>query len=138
MPISGDSGIGLIKNSFSSFFGSSIKSPFWLALIITVVIILITIFVYPAKKSASISKLLKLMIYIFAASLIFLLLHDNALYDTWKIEHEDKNARAMIGGMSDFINNGNRPIIPSTFGGDPNMGSLPAVPRMSGMSNLIT
>ena len=136
MPIGGETGFGLLQSTFSGFFGSSLKSPFWMALIITVIIILITIFVYPAKKSASISKLLKLMIYIFAVSLILLFLHDNAIREAWSFEHEDKKTREMLGGMSDFINNGGRPMIPATFG--PNQSTLPAEPRVNTTTNLIS
>jgi magnesium-transporting ATPase (P-type) len=138
MPVASDIGFGLFQSTFSGFFGSSLKSPFWLALIITVIIILIIIFVYPAKKSASISKLLKLMIYIFAIVLIFMFLHDSAIRELWLSEHEDAKARAMVGNMNDYINNNNKPIIPSSFGAPKAGGELgPAEPRVSGFSNLI-
>jgi len=131
MPISSDIGAGMFKNTFSGFFGSSLRSPFWMALIITVVIILIILFVYPAKKSASVGKLFKLMIYIFITGLILLFLHDSALMDSWKIEHEDERQRQAIGGMSDFINNGGRPLLP--VGGENKM-PLMAEPRIGGSS----
>ena len=133
MPFSGDMGTGIFKDACSGFFGSSLRSPFWMALIITVVIILITLFVYPAKKSASLSKLFKLMIYIFVSSLILLFLHDSALKDSWKSENEDQKQLAAIGGMSDFINNGGRPMIPS-FSGENPQGVRMAEPRIGGSS----
>lgn len=136
MPIDTSSGLSLIPTGLSGFFGNSLKSPFWLALLITVSIILITIFVYPAKKSSSVSKLLKLMIYIFIAVLIFIMLHDNILQETWKLDHEDRSARDMIGNMSDFINNGSRPPIPNTFGSETNT-IAPAQPRINNTSGLI-
>lgn len=132
MPLTGDTGMGIFKDTFSGFFGSSLRSPFWMALIITVVIILIILFVYPAKKSASLSKLFKLMIYIFVTTLIFLFLHNSALHDTWKKENEDEKQRAAIGGMSDFINNGGKTMFPSYGGGT----TVMAEPRIGG-SNLI-
>ena len=135
MPINTDSGFGIIPSSISGFFGTSIKNPFWFALLVTVCIILIIIFVYPAKKSASISKLFKLMIYIFIAFLVFIMLHDNALHETWKTEHEDQSARNMIGNMSDFINNGSKPIIPTNFENDQNI--APAQPRVNSVSSLL-
>lgn len=130
MPFTSDAGVGIIKNTFGGFFGSSIRSPFWMALIITVVIILIILSVYPAKKSASLSKLFKLIIYIFITSLILLFLHDNALHETWKSEHDDEKQRQAIGGMNDFINNGGKPIIP----GQPQQ---PIVEPRIGSSSLI-
>lgn len=128
MPIETAGGFGLIPSSITEFFGSSLKSPFWLALLITASIILIIIFVYPAKKSSSIGKLLKLMIYLFVAVLVFLMLHDNALHETWKLEHEDQSARNMIGNMSDFINNPNP---------NPDTTQIQAQPRINVTSNLI-
>jgi len=136
MPVSTETGFGLLQSSIGGFLGNSIKSPFWLAIMITVIIILITIFVYPAKKSASISKLLKLMIYIFITSLILLFLHDSAIREVWQTEHEDKKAREILGGMDDFIANGGRPVIPATFGGG-NTGPNSADPRIGGSTNLI-
>ena len=130
MPLSSDMGTGIFKDIFGGFFGSSLRSPFWMALIITVAIILITLFVYPAKKSASLSKLL---IYIFVSSLILLFLHDSVLKDSWKTENEDQKQLAAIGGMSDFINNGGRPVIPS-FGGENTQGARMAEPRIGGSS----
>ncbi len=132
MPLSSDMGMGLFTGTFSGFFGNSLKSPFWMALIITVIIILIILFVYPAKKSSSVSKLFKLMIYIFATTLIFLFLHDNALSEMWKKDSEDAQQRAVIGGMSEFINNGGRPTL--QFGNSPQ--PLAVEPRIGG-SNLI-
>lgn len=130
MPISSDVGAGIFKGIFGGFFGTSLRSPFWMALIITVIIILIILFVYPAKKSASLSKLFKLMIYIFVTSLILIFLHDSAMLEAWKIEHEDEKQRQAIGVMSDFINNGSRPIIP-TAGGE----KIPIIePRIGGSS----
>lgn len=130
MPIPTDNSLGLIPSSITSFFGNSLKSPFWLALLITVSIILIIIFVYPAKKSSSIGKLLKLMIYLFVVILVFLMLHDNALHEVWKIENEDKSARDMIGGMGDFINGGHNL---STM---PHM-AQPAQPRFNNTVDLL-
>lgn len=135
MPINTSGGFGFIPSSVSGFFGTSIKSPFWLALLITICITLLIIFVYPSKKSAPISKLIKLMIYMFVGILIFLMLHDNVLQETWKLEHEDKSARDMIGNMGDFINNDSRPIIPNNFGNEQNI--APAQPRLPN-SNLIS
>jgi hypothetical protein len=129
MPINTSNGVSLIPSSISGFFGSSIKSPFWLALIITVCILLIIIFVYPAKKSAPVSKLIKLMIYIFVGVLIFLMLHDNVLHDAWKAEHEDKSAREMIGGIGEFLDRGGEPLIPTNFGEKTDQ--LIAKPRIS-------
>lgn len=134
MGLSGETGFGLIQSTIGGFLGNSIKSPFWLAIMITVIIILITIFIYPAKKSASISKLLKLMIYIFVTSLILIFLHDSAIREVWQNEHEDKKAREILGGMSDFIANGSKPVIPATFGGEDR--SI-ADPRIGGSDNLI-
>lgn len=133
MPISTDMGLGLFTNTFGGFFGNSLKSPFWVALIITVIIILIILFVYPAKKSSSISKLFKLMIYIFATTLVFLFLHDSAIGECWKKENDDAQQRAAIGGMSDFINSGGRSTM--QFGGE-NKPPIMADPRIGG-SNLI-
>ena len=135
MPLNTDSSFGLLKSSVGGFFGNSIKSPFWLALIITVIILLITIFVYPAKKTSSLSKLFKLMIYIFITTLVFLFLHDNAIKEVWLTEHEDKKARDVLSGMTDFIANGNKPVIPEKFGEVPvTNGSDPRI----GSTNLIS
>lgn len=126
MPI--DTHGSIIPSTITGFVGTSLKSPFWLALMITASLILIIIFVYPAKKSSSVAKLFKLMIYVFGTVLVFVMLHDNIVQETWRIEHEDKTARDMIGNMSDFINNGSKPAIPATFGQPVNI--LPAQPRV--------
>lgn len=136
MAFNSEKGFGLLQSTVGGFLGNSIKSPFWLALMITVIIILITIFVYPAKKSAPISKLLKLMIYIFITSLILIFLHDNAIREVWQNEHEDKKAREIMGGMADFLANGDKPVIPATFGVDSGVSS--AEPRIGGSTNLIS
>ncbi len=98
----------------TGFLGQTLKSPFWFALMITVCIVLITIFICPIKKTPSIGRIIKFMLYIFSLIIISLVLHDNVLHETWKNNNEDKIARDMIGNMSDFINNGPRSKILTT------------------------
>jgi hypothetical protein len=115
MPLNIDT--SAVTAPLSGFFGKTLKSPFWLALLITVVLILIIIFVYPAKKSSSITKLIKLMLYMYVVILICLFVHDNVLSETWKQEHEDASSRNLIGQMSEFIKTGAEtvgPRVPTT------------------------
>jgi hypothetical protein len=63
----------------SVFINNFLKSPIWLSAILTVLIVVLIMSIYPAKKNTGCSVLIKLALYIFIGSNVLMFLHDNIL-----------------------------------------------------------
>lgn len=64
---------------FAGFLGKIIENPIWISVIISLVIVLLVVFLYPAKPGTKFTAIIKLWIYVFIGSFGVLLLHDSSI-----------------------------------------------------------
>jgi uncharacterized membrane protein YkvI len=93
-----------IVSNTGGFLNTSLKSPFWTALIIVLIMITIIIVMYPAKYKA-LTSVIRIFIYGFVFVLIIMYLHDNNIKNEWEKEHEDKNSKKVMNNLEGFLNN---------------------------------
>ena len=92
------------KNIFTKYFGETIKSTLWTAVLIIIIIALILMVLYPTKEKESFRKLFKPIIYIFLSILIILFIHDSCLLDNVKARQEELEVEKTIGGIKELHN----------------------------------
>ena len=89
----------LVKSTCLNYLGRTLKSTFWTAVLIVIIILFIVTFMYPSKSNRSFGKLIKPIIYMFIFTLIILFIHDSCIKDESKILQEDNSTSNIIGGI---------------------------------------
>lgn len=84
---------------FAGFLGTAFESSFWISLIITVLIVLCVIIMYPAKSGTKISSVWKLFIYSFLGTFAIILLHDSAIRYKAKKEYTNTELDAFANDI---------------------------------------
>ncbi len=83
--------------SSQSTAGKFLKSTLGLAILITLVIILIVMFVYPAKEDAGAKALLQIFVYGFMVNVIMIFFHDSMIKSDLKREHRNEVREEIVG-----------------------------------------
>jgi hypothetical protein len=96
-------------------------SKFYTTLILTIMILILITVIYPCKKGTPFWIVGKLGLYIFAATLAILFLHDGVVYSSYKKEvaggEGDEFVEALNSGDNVAFDGDNLPVNPK-FGGD--------------------
>lgn len=79
----------------NSLLGSSI----WLAILITIFIVIIIMVMYPAKKNTPLSLVFKMSIYIFLTTMLLLFLHDGIIKYLYDEEYQEKSNNEILRGV---------------------------------------
>lgn len=80
----------------SSFFNGLLSSSVYMALMITLIIAVILVIMYPCKPKTPVSTSLRVLLYVFIAVLSTLILHDGLVKNKYDIDHEDKQDMEII------------------------------------------
>ncbi len=128
-------GISSVANSVTGFFGNSFKSPLWTAIIISVLVMLILLLFYPAKRGMGPTKQIKVLIYVFLISAGILYMHDSTLKSIWNEEHKNKVVEETLGGLRQHINGGTS--LMAALGGTTTIAPQPQLPPATGLPNPI-
>lgn len=126
-------GLGNLAGSVTGFFGNSFKSPLWTAIIISVLVMLILLFFYPAKRGMGPTKQIKVLIYVFIISAGILYMHDSTLKNIWNEEHKNKVVEETLGGLRQHINGGTS--LMAALGGQTLISPTPSLPAAGGLAN---
>jgi type II secretory pathway component PulF len=130
-------GIGSVAGGVKDFFGNSLKSPLWTAIIISIIIMLILLLFYPAKRGTGPAKHIKILIYVFISTVVILYIHDATIKSIVSDEYKNKAVEETLGGLRQHINGGTSlavalggtdPIIP------PAPLAAPVLPTLSAVS----
>lgn len=93
----GDQAFG--NNIISNTLGSILSC----ALILAIIAILLIMFIYPAKSGTSLVTVVKIFIYMFAASAVILFVHDGIQRRRWREEEEQRDLQEINPNNRDFI-----------------------------------
>jgi len=88
-----------IKTTCIGHLGIILKSTLWTAVLISAIILIIVIFLYPFEKNKSFSRAMKPIIYTFLSTIIIMFIHDSCIKDASKILVDDVSANNIIGGI---------------------------------------
>lgn len=83
--------------SHDSGIGKFLKSSFGLALLLTIVMVIIVMFVYPAKEDAPMKSVFQIFIYTFVVNLIAIFFHDNIIKTELKKEQRNEVHEEILG-----------------------------------------
>lgn len=102
MPIDLCSSVNNISNyAFgSSILNSIFGSPVVLAIIISIIMVLLIMFLYPAKPGTSITIIIKMFIYMALSSFLIIFLHDGIIKYALEEEHQEKNNESFMRGTT--------------------------------------
>ena len=84
------------SNSIFSSYGSWFSSPFLVALLITFIVILIILVMYPAKSNASLIKIFKMFLYVFIGTFVIVFLHDGCVEKNREVAPYDFNMSNLV------------------------------------------
>lgn len=91
----------------STFFNGLFSNSFYMAIMITIIIALILVLMYPSKPKTLISTSLRVLLYIFITVLATLILHNGLVKNKYDIDHTDQKEMAIIkkitGGKKEHI-----------------------------------
>ncbi len=128
MPIDLHSLVTSVSNNVfgSPFLNNLFHNSIFVAFLISIIMVLLIMFMYPAKKGTSIGVVLRMFMYMLLGSAVVIFLHDGVV--KYKIQKEQSAARdsAFTGGFSKL------------GGSDPVYGSMykPVMPVTAGITNV--
>lgn len=88
--------INYIKNIFSLYFGKTMRSTLWISTLITIIILFITLILYPSKNKKSFSDSVKPIIYTFLFTLIIVFIHDSFLNEDANLNKRNMESDEVI------------------------------------------
>ncbi len=104
MPIDMGFAFNSVKNTFTQYLGRTFKSTFWTAVLITSIIVIVIMFIYPTKSGEPFYILFRPIMYIFISTLIVMFIHDSCVYDDIKKKNDELESEEIVGGMESYRN----------------------------------
>jgi hypothetical protein len=90
-------------SSCCSKLSGAFDSPLWTAIIITLILFIVIVFAYPAKRNTPVATFVKFILYAFAIIFGGVFIHSLAVETRFKAKHENVAANQMIGGLDSHI-----------------------------------
>ena len=103
--------------SFSSpFLNNILGSSLFVSVVITLLVVLLIMIMYPAKKGTPFSVICKLFIYMFFCSLLVIFLHDSVLKFSFEEQEQEKEDNDFMKGTTqegkDIVYNQTPMVVP--------------------------
>lgn len=97
----------------NNIISSTVGDVLSCALIIAIIAILLIMFIYPAKSGTSLVTVVKIFIYMFAASAAILFVHDGIQRRRWRDEEEQRDLQDLNPNNRDFMHSNEQPVQPT-------------------------
>jgi hypothetical protein len=130
-------GLGSVASSVKDFFGNSFKSPLWTAIIISVIVMLILLLFYPAKRGTGPAKHIKILIYVFIATAAIMYIHDSTIKTIISDEYKNKAVEETLGGLRQHINGGTS-LVTALGGAGPVISPQPLAPVVTSLPPVVS
>ena len=99
MPFNLSSGVSNLLSSDKESEDSMLNSSLYTALIMTTILILIILTMYPCSKKASTWRRLKAFLYIFGATFFILVLHKGTIVRVLNNTHKETSSERLLSNM---------------------------------------
>ena len=99
MPLDINYSINYVRNIFYLYFGKTIRYTLWVSTLITIIILFITLVLYPSKNKKSFSDSVKPVIYTFLFVLIIMFIHDSFLNEDANLNKRDMESDEVLENM---------------------------------------
>ena len=96
MPLDINYSINYAKDIFSIYFGKIMRSTLWISTLITIIILFITLILYPSKNKKLFSDSVKPIIYTFLFTLIIIFIHDSFLKEDANINKRNMESDEVL------------------------------------------
>lgn len=91
-----------LKQNAVYYFGTTLKSSIWTAILITAIIAVVLMLLYPTRPRTPFYKILRPLLYMFIFTLIVMFMHDSVLLDEIKLRTEELESKEVAGGLQTF------------------------------------